>query len=944
MVRIAHRRSHLVALVAVVLLLTACPGAGAPTGAVDADAGADRTVVVGAVVELDGTGSLGPSGAALQFDWGFEAVPDGSAALLTGAADDRAGFTPDVAGEYVVRLTVRAGTASDSDTVRITAASLLEPGAVLETADGVRVAAVEGALEASVAVAVQPTDPPYGAWPLPTGLEAVGPALRVSSDTTTFVVGDAPLVLGVPIAAGVATDQLALAVLSPPDELDDGDGDAYAWSLLPGTFDPGSGLLTVALGALTVEGRTVVPVIAPGFDSVATVSAGVGAASVEFVDGFVVQCVGFAAGECTAADRTSSEETLIQAHAAFVDGLGFNEPRLVRRVEVVSWLPPRVRVHEYQYQLRRFTLAECRNPDTQAPTNGRGRYLRAESVAYTCYDPTQATPRHRTTRHELFHALQYGFPTYLQNRSSVPEAVAEGMARSAEMSENGLQRSFPRALREVDVPLFDGDERPYEAQDFWLYLMLRFGADLEALIPMLQGGGTIGVVDDVLQTHAGYPENLTLGEAYWAWAKNQAFEKAIDLDRGVLGAPCTLNDGVRQPGGTASAVATPTSLTHLINVGAQVVDVTLPPLTSQVFELDFDTYSAADYRARASVLFSSAIDVKFYDAADAGSVDCRGGAEPQVLDVTVPSGGSARHHVLIANSHPTLSSTTRLTLAPVPHLTIVAPAEADRSFDEGAPVSFRAVVTGADGATPPVAWTYRIGAGGTDVPMGTVAAGQNLVVDDLPCESLLVRASTNVGGELLERAIAVSCVASEGMRFFNATPERSGSVFGDGEVLLASDSSLLYVGDTSKDTGVRTMLRFPLNLPDAPLSIPQATLSFTIEGIDGLPYTVLGDLRAYRTDYGTSVDAGDYLSIPLPGAAVLPFDGTTGTGLFHADVTALVNEAYAARATYGDQVQMILYFVIDSDDDGGNDLIRIHAQDAPGTYLLPALTVEYVLD
>lgn len=932
------RPHHALVLVALVLLLTACPGAGAPSGAVGADAGADRTVAVGADVELDGSGSSGPSGATLLYAWSFEDVPDGSAAALTGASTAAAAFTPDVAGEYRVRLTVRAGTSSDSDTVRVTAATLLEPGAVVDTPDGVRIAAVAGAIEAPVVVAVPPTDAPFAEWPLPAGVEAIGPAFRVSSDADLFVTGGAPLVLGVPVPDGVATDELALAVLSPPDPLDDGDGAGFVWSLLPGTFDPETGLLAVALGALTVEGRVVVPVTAVGFDSEATAGAAIGPSSVQFVDGFVVRCVGFAAGECTAADRTSTEEALDEVHAAWVDGLGFEEPRLVRRVEILTWLPPSVRVHEYQYQLRRHTLAECQNQ------NARGRYLRGESQAYTCYDPALTAPAHRTTRHEFFHALQYGFPTYLQNRSSVPEAVAEGMARSAEMSQNGLQRSFPRGLREVDVPLFDGDQRQYHAQDFWLYLMIRFGADLEALIPILRDGGTIDVIDDVLQTHAGYPENLTLGEAYWAWAKNQAFEKAVDLDRGVLGTPCTLNDGVTQPGGGASSVATPTVVTHLINVGPQSIPVSLPPLTSQIVELDFETYPAADYRARASVPFGAGLEVKYYDAADAGTTDCVGGPEPHVLNVSVTRGSSATHYVLVTNAHPTQSLSTTLTLAPRPQLTIVAPAEADRSFAEGASVSFRALVTGADAATPPVAWTYRIGASGSDVPMGTVAAGQNLVVDGLPCEALLIRASTTVDGELLERAIAVSCVESEGSRFFNAVPALSGSVGADGEVLLASDSTLLYVGDTAENVGVRTMLQFPLNLPDAPLTIPNATLSFTIADIEGFPYSVLGDLRAYRTDYGGSVDAGDYLSFGLPGAARLPFDGTTVPGLFDADVTALVNEAYAARATYGDQVQMILYFVIATDGDDGADRIAIHAQDLPGTYLLPALTVEYELE
>lgn len=100
-------------------------GCGTPAPPVAA-AGMDRTVAVGQVIALDGSGSSDPAMKPLAYHWELFALPAGSRALLNGSAASSAAIDPsfvaDVAGDYVVRLEVSSdsGTSKASD-VKITA-------------------------------------------------------------------------------------------------------------------------------------------------------------------------------------------------------------------------------------------------------------------------------------------------------------------------------------------------------------------------------------------------------------------------------------------------------------------------------------------------------------------------------------------------------------------------------------------------------------------------------------------------------------------------------------------------------------------------------------------------------------------------------------------------------------------------------------------------------
>ena len=86
-----------------------------------ADAGPDQEVAIGSSVALDGTGSYDEDGDALTYAWSFATRPAGSSAAIDNATSAIAGFTPDVFGDYVVRLVVNDGvedSAPDTATIK----------------------------------------------------------------------------------------------------------------------------------------------------------------------------------------------------------------------------------------------------------------------------------------------------------------------------------------------------------------------------------------------------------------------------------------------------------------------------------------------------------------------------------------------------------------------------------------------------------------------------------------------------------------------------------------------------------------------------------------------------------------------------------------------------------------------------------------------------------
>ena len=93
-----------------------------------ADAGANQSVLQGAMVSLDGTSSRDPDGDPIRYRWSLTTVPPGSMATLNDPASPTPAFVADRPGIYLAQLEVDDGRlVSEPDTVIITTATNTVP-------------------------------------------------------------------------------------------------------------------------------------------------------------------------------------------------------------------------------------------------------------------------------------------------------------------------------------------------------------------------------------------------------------------------------------------------------------------------------------------------------------------------------------------------------------------------------------------------------------------------------------------------------------------------------------------------------------------------------------------------------------------------------------------------------------------------------------------------
>ncbi len=86
-----------------------------------ADAGPAQTVTLGSTVHLTSAASSNPSGlGTLTYAWGFQTVPAGSTATIQNPTSVTPTFVADVAGDYIVSVSVSNGVGTDSSFVKIT--------------------------------------------------------------------------------------------------------------------------------------------------------------------------------------------------------------------------------------------------------------------------------------------------------------------------------------------------------------------------------------------------------------------------------------------------------------------------------------------------------------------------------------------------------------------------------------------------------------------------------------------------------------------------------------------------------------------------------------------------------------------------------------------------------------------------------------------------------
>ncbi len=446
----------------------------------------------------------------------------------------------------------------------------LQDGGSLHSPSGAIIGALPGSLGGPVDATIAPTSPP--AVGVPPGLVTRGDYYQLSARTLTIMPHDKPLLVGLPVPAGADPARLAAAVLLPSESLTDQTepaGHARSWATAPGRYDAPNGLFVFTVGAMLPEGVTLVL-----FEHTANEPLPEPAARAAQAALYSVRCDPTRphANICDQANRTRVAAELEAAHREYVDDLGFRQPRLVRLAGrfVGAQLVPVAGVVTYHGAV----IAQ----DTCADSNGKpmsGQYSFAALELLVCFNSgTSPADIRRTVRHELFHAIQASYTQLTLDRDAAgleqTDWLVEGTATAAEESGVGFMARSPlTGLRRASDPLLDRAEgRAYAAQDFWVYVGLQG----------LQGDNGLGYLRPILEQGA-TPEHadnaMNVGDAYWAWAKNQIFEHYQTMGGAFSVGECEF-DTATYDGQAVKLINYPTKVT---------ASGTLPPLTSAIVQI-----------------------------------------------------------------------------------------------------------------------------------------------------------------------------------------------------------------------------------------------------------------------------------------------------------------------------------------------------------------------
>lgn len=439
----------------------------------------------------------------------------------------------------------------------------LGPGRLVTTVDGVTVGAPAGVLDKPIEVSIlRLTGNETDEVPFPEYLADVdvigGFYVIVSAQNFTASQGNY-LILGLPVPDSVSPDDLAFVSLVPSDQImsdvPDDSSTQWEWIYLSGVYDSDSELFATLLPSVLTEPQ------------VFTLVSGLCVESTEDKDtqllrqgdvtslqilpsDFLVVSMGFNATECPEAHRQGTLEALREARKAYVVKEGFLEPNL-RRVPIgISFGGVSFTLGPWVYLL---VKAEKAN----------GWYHPRTRTAWTEYpgDP-DVPPDPSTAPHELFHAVQFAYESLDNNLSWELVRCMEACATTAEASLTGLTRSNwqidGREPHDVTHPVWSSvnvSQFDYRAQDLMVYIGKALGQDLGWMKDWFKAGGLEADLDDWLTKK----KLGSLGNAYWKWAKNQAFEKEIDLGPGAGG--ISLGPTPANGPGTGPSRTSPTLLT-----------------------------------------------------------------------------------------------------------------------------------------------------------------------------------------------------------------------------------------------------------------------------------------------------------------------------------------------------------------------------------------------
>lgn len=254
-------------------------------------------------------------------------------------------------------------------------------------------------------------------------------------------------------------------------------------------------------------------------------------------------------------------------------------------------------------------------------------------------DPLEYT--RQSTAHELFHAYQNGYDSGPKD-SLVTESTAM-LAMDWEQPAALSEIWFPPQLT---VPAeAEGTANEYRYEHLFAHFYDSHGFSFEQTGQLFQQGRNLDGADDFIRSATGLDG---FGEAYWMFAKDLAYEdkgpevRPPDADEGS----CELFEGPEElpeidvltpphPGDLdvddRSVKIDPETYRVDLGDGSDTIETSLEPLTSHVYELDYNPTAAVDQAlwVRTSLeppLGSSGdlpyVRMKLYDAEEEGTQEC----------------------------------------------------------------------------------------------------------------------------------------------------------------------------------------------------------------------------------------------------------------------------------------------------------------------------------
>ena len=529
----------------------------------------------------------------------------------------------------------------------------LAPDGYLITASGAAIAASGETLDEPIDILIDVVDDPTDQAPIPDHLAQSNEFFSISASRLAEAPQDEYFMIGLPVPESADPDNLIMLAMIKPEHIieqdhEHGSFEDPEWIPLFGSFDDTHDLMLATFPTLLPEEMIFTLVEHPdnplhqGENSTQT-SDGAFALLQSFdgqIDedpGFLVMCDfvhEFDPGMCGDVQTVPTKDVLDEFAVYFVEELGFKRPRLQRFHESCDLPSKECEQGPYVYFLYRDRdpdLDDDEDDEDKRPgcASVRGAYVGHAWRAGTCIiqGATGDDLRFGTSRHELLHAIQAQYdPMHAQDDMW----VWEGTASIVHASPFDYVRSSRHPLP-ITAAWGVEDRWRYTSQDLWIFLMERYGPDIDYLISVYEAGS---IVVDGQDRLADVPEITSLADAYWDFVKNQAFEKQTEIPDGwgsttvPAGPTCSFNQRVYQPHfvedvgwryeGPPSVEFVPdqsgdtwldASLTSIERLQSDVLEITLHP-ADFAYEIAFDANVPDE------------VQYKFYGADESNSTSC----------------------------------------------------------------------------------------------------------------------------------------------------------------------------------------------------------------------------------------------------------------------------------------------------------------------------------